>query len=286
MFDDRGDFTDSSGSAKHRSPPSFRLWGAGLFSRTLPLTFGSHEDFRKHSYALRSFLRCGICGLRMHGRHRRYSRYYVCETNRRQPGLVSADHPKQVYLGEKRAAQKVVEFLQTHLFGPERLQLLRRALESSDPAQDDAQEEAARLKKELTDLRGRMKRLMASLETEDPGSELLKDLRDRLTELSKMRAKKERELEAVEGMLNERPDPTAAESLISALPLRRINWELLEEDDFRDLLEALNFEARYDPRTKELTVQVVLIPELLFPDEPANSSLLWSLGTRASKWLR
>jgi site-specific DNA recombinase len=30
-----------------------------------------HEAYRKHSYVLRSFLRCGICGLRMHGKVRR-----------------------------------------------------------------------------------------------------------------------------------------------------------------------------------------------------------------------
>lgn len=48
---------------------------------------------------------------------------------------------------------------------------------------------------------------------------------------------------------------------------------MLLEEDFRDLLKTINFEARSDARTYELAVQVVLIPELLFPDEAVNSSV-------------
>jgi site-specific DNA recombinase len=232
----------------------------------------SYADVRQRSYALRSFLRCGICGLRMHGHFRRYSTYYVCETNRRQPDLVPHDHPKSVHLGEKKAAAKVVEFLQRNVFGSERLQLLKQALETSE-LDDEAKDEEERIQKELTNLRVRMKRLMASLEEEEPGSELMKDLKERLTELAKIRAKKERELEAARRLLAERPEPKAAESLVSALPLMEVDWELLSDEDFRDLLKTLNFEARYDPRSKNLNVQVTLIPELLLPNESGRSPL-------------
>ena len=247
----------------------------------------SHADVRRRSYALRSFLRCGICGLRMHGRHRRYSNYYVCDTNRRQPGLIPQDHPKSVYLGEKKASAKVIDFLQRNVFGSERLQLLRTALESSEPESDEAGDEAERLRKELSNLRNRLKRLMASLEEEEPGSELLKDLKARLAELADLRAKKERELEAALEVVNQRPDPKTAESLMSALPLMVVDWERLSSEDFRDLLETINFEARYEPRTKILTVQVTLIPELLPPDEPVNSSLSFVLltGHNSNSWL-
>jgi hypothetical protein len=49
-----------------------------------------HEDYRKHTYVLRSFLRCGLCGLRMHGNVRsgRNGAFYTCELNRRQASLV------------------------------------------------------------------------------------------------------------------------------------------------------------------------------------------------------
>jgi len=51
------------------------------------------------------------------------------------------------------------------------------------------------------------------------------------------------------------------------LPLVDVDFERLEEAEFRALLEALNFEARYDSRRKELAVSVVLVPELVGPDD-------------------
>lgn len=127
----------------------------------------------------------------------------------------------------------------------------------------------------LTSLRSKVKRQMANLEAVEAKSEVAKDLRERLSELANLRARKERELKASEQALNERPDPTAAEDLIQALPLLEIDWELLSDSDFRELLQILNFEARYDPRINVLTVKVVLIPELLFPEDPAVPSLLF-----------
>ncbi len=80
-----------------------------------------HEDYRKHTYVLRSFLKCALCGLRMHGKMRRgrNSAYYTCEINRRHSGLVPEDHPRMVYLREDKAGEKVVEFLSAPS-GPER----------------------------------------------------------------------------------------------------------------------------------------------------------------------
>jgi hypothetical protein len=43
---------------------------------------------------------------------------------------------------------------------------------------------------------------------------------------------------------------------------------------FRDLLVALNFEATYDPRKRELTIRVTLVPELTHPDGPRAPLLL------------
>jgi site-specific DNA recombinase len=235
----------------------------------------SHEDYRERSYALRSFLKCGICGLRMHGRTRRNLTYYVCEVARRPVGLAPAGHPRMVFLAQRLAGEKIVEFLQNHVFGPERLPLLRAALASYDPEGDEAQNEVGRLRRELADLRTKVKRQMANLEAMEPGEELARDLRERLSELANLRAKKERELETADRALRERPDPQTAEQLLQALPLLQVDWDLLSEEDFRDLLKVLNFEARYHPANKVLTVRVALIPELLFPEDPAVPSLLF-----------
>ena len=52
---------------------------------------------------------------------------------------------------------------------------------------------------------------------------------------------------------------------MGALPLLVVDWELVSDQDFRDLLAALNFEARYDPTKRELTISVMLVLELTSP---------------------
>jgi hypothetical protein len=64
------------------------------------------------------------------------------------------------------------------------------------------------------------------------------------------------------------PDPESAEALVAAMPLLDVDWELVSDRDFRDLLAALNFEASYDPTKRELTIRVTLVPELTHPDGP------------------
>jgi hypothetical protein len=54
--------------------------------------------------------------------------------------------------------------------------------------------------------------------------------------------------------------------LIGALPLLDVDWELVSDQDFRDLLAALDFEATYEPTKRELTIRVKLVPELTSPD--------------------
>jgi hypothetical protein len=62
------------------------------------------------------------------------------------------------------------------------------------------------------------------------------------------------------------PDAESAEVRVAALPLLKVDWELVSDQAFRDLLAALNFEASYDPRKRELTIRMMLIPELTDPD--------------------
>jgi hypothetical protein len=45
-----------------------------------------------------------------------------------------------------------------------------------------------------------------------------------------------------------------------------VDWELVSNRGFRDLLDALNFEAMYDSTKRELTIRVTLFPELTTPD--------------------
>ena len=107
---------------------------------------------------------------------------------------------------------------------------------------------------------------MTNLEAQEPSSEIAEDLRARREELAAVRAKKQRALEAAEKERAQVPDPESAESLVGALPLLDVDWELVSDQEFRDLLAALNFEASYDSTKRELTIRVTLVPELTSPD--------------------
>jgi hypothetical protein len=122
------------------------------------------------------------------------------------------------------------------------------------------------LRDELDGIKKRIRRLVTNLEAQEPDSEIADDIRSRLEELAALRAKKQRALEAAEKEAAQVPDPESAEALVGALPLLDVDWELVSDQEFRDLLAALNFEASYDPTKRELTIRVSLVPELTSPD--------------------
>ncbi len=199
-------------------------------------------------------------------RRGRNTAYYTCEVNRRQSGLVPEDHPRMVYLREDKAGEKVVEFLATHLFSPGRIEALKQSLAEIGPEADNAHAETKRLLSELDGIKRRIRRLVTNLEAQEPDSEIADDIRGRLEELAALRAKKQRELEAAEKETAQVPDPESAEALVDAPPLLDVDWELVSDQEFRDLLAPLNFEAKYDSTKRELTIRVTLVPELTHPD--------------------
>ncbi len=122
---------------------------------------------------------------------------------------------------------KVVEFLQTHVFGPQRRELLRRALEASDPEAEERGDEIERLRRLVDELSLRIRRQMANLEIEEPGSEAAGEIRARLRELAAMKARTQRELEAAERAVTGQPDPDTATTLLDRL---QVSAELLREE--------------------------------------------------------
>lgn len=245
---------------------------AGLSRNNASRSERPEERRRKRKYLLRSLLRCGVCGLRMHGDHRRRSTYYVCEEYRRPAGMRLREHPRTVYLREDVAVERVVEFLRTHVFGPERAELLRRELEATDPEADAGRDEIEQIRDLVDDVELRIRRQMDNLEREDPDGEAAEEIRTRLRELARTKARKQRELEAAERALAGRPDPGTARAFLDMLPLLEVDARMLEKQSFRQLLEALSFEARFDPVRKELAVRVVLHPDFLVPGEASAAS--------------
>jgi hypothetical protein len=47
------------------------------------------------------------------------------------------------------------------------------------------------------------------------------------------------------------------------VPLLDVVWAFVSDQGFLAPLAALNFEARYDPIKRELTIRVTLVPELV-----------------------
>jgi hypothetical protein len=70
-----------------------------------------HEDYRKHTYVLRSFLHCCLGDLLMHGNVRkgRKGAYYTCELNRRHSSLVPGAIRARSFYARTRRAQALPE---------------------------------------------------------------------------------------------------------------------------------------------------------------------------------
>jgi hypothetical protein len=178
-----------------------------------------------------------------------------------------------VYVREDRAAERVIEFLQTHLFGPGRRERLARALEETDPERDAHRDDADRIRPELAELAVRIRRQISHLEALEADVDAADEIRSRLRELAALKARRERELEAAERALAAKPDLQQAQELVDLLPQLDVDAALLAEDSFRELLAALDFRATFEPARNELRVRATLVPELLPENGDGMSSL-------------
>ena len=175
--------------------------------------------------------------------------YCTCEVNRRHSGLVPRTTTRAWSTSAKtRRARRSL-----------------RAWARSDPKLTAPRPRSSVGGFELDGIKNRIRRLVTNLEAQEPDSEIADDIRARLEELAGLRAKRQRALEAAERERAQVPDPESAEAFVDALPLLEVDWELVSDNEFRDLLAALNFEASYDPTKRELTIRVTLVPDLTDP---------------------
>jgi site-specific DNA recombinase len=209
----------------------------------------------------------------MLGRYRHGVAYYVCQASRRQTTLLAPGHPRMVYLREDRAVEKVLHFLQSHLFGPGRREALAQALEATDPEKDEHQGDVDRLRGEVADLGRRIRRQMENLEAVEADTSAAAEIRSRLRELASIKSRRERELEVAERALSAPADSERARQLVDLLPLIDVDAALLAERSFRELLAALDFAASFSPDQKELRVRAVLAPEFVSARADGMSAL-------------
>ena len=139
----------------------------------------------KRDYLYRGLLRCGICGLRMWGNHRRRSTYYSCQPSHQRSKDIPVDHPPHVYLNERRLNDALFPFLATALFGPDRTGYWRACLESAaEPERAaPAKERAEEIEAEIADVERRLTRQLVNLEADDVTPALRRRVGERVAEL-------------------------------------------------------------------------------------------------------
>jgi hypothetical protein len=180
------------------------------------------------NYLYRGLLRCGICGLRMWGNHRRRSTYYYscysCQPSHQRSKDIPAGHPAHVYLNEQRLDDALLPFLATALFGPDRTEYWRRCLDAADEPEQSAPaaERAKEVEAEIADLERRLNRQTLNLEADDVTPALRRRIAGRVAELEEAMGDRQDRLAALAAQAaTEAPTLADVAPLLDACPSSR-----------------------------------------------------------------
>jgi len=176
----------------------------------------------KREYLYRGLVRCGVCGLRMWGNHRRRSSYYSCQPSHQRSANIPADHPPSVYLGEPVLHEAVVGFMSAALLGPDRQGYWRRRLADSGRGEETAPAQARleELRAVITDLERRIERQVANLEAEDATPSLRRRVGARIAELEEALEERRKHANALAAQVSEAPATVAdLATALDRLPL-------------------------------------------------------------------
>ena len=216
----------------------------------------AHRD-----YLYRGLLRCGICGLRMWGNHRRQTTYYTCQPSHQRANHIPADHPSNVYLNEKRLSDALLPFLGTSLFAPDRTRYWQRCLEAAAdtgttaPSADRVQE----LEAEIAALERRLDRQLLNLEADDITPSLRRRIAQRVDELEAAITDRRQRVAALGGQpVTGAPTFAHVAPLLDRLPLLADRLAQAPRAELRAMLERLQLEVVYQPAEHALDVSVTL----------------------------
>jgi len=233
----------------------------------------------KREYLYRGLVRCGVCGLRMWGNHRRRSSYYSCQPSHQRSANIPADHPPSVYLGEPVLHEAVVGFMATALFGPERQDYWRRRLADSGREEETAPARGRleELRAEITDLERRIERQVANLEAEDATPSLRRRVGARIAELEEAVEERRHHANALAAQAADAP-PTVADltTALDRLPLLAERLQDLHQPELRALFDSLQLQIAFQPRTRTIDVEVTLVADQS-PDRDGKTSQVWSV---------
>ncbi len=215
----------------------------------------------KRDYRYRGLLRCGICGLRMWGNHRRNTTYYSCQPSHQRSKGIPAGHPPHVYLNEQRLNDALLPFLSTALFGPERTGYWRRALDAATEPERTApaKERASEIEAEIADLERRLNRQLVNLEADDVTATLRRRVGQRVAELEDAIAERQERLVALaRASATEAPALAVVAPLLDRLPVLATSLHTAPPGELRALFDALQLDIVFQSADSALDVAVTL----------------------------
>jgi site-specific DNA recombinase len=202
----------------------------------------------RHSYPLRSYVRCAACGRRMFGKMHRTYAYYACQP---RDGRRPENHPAVILVPEVPLMAFLGEFVNTRLLGPDRADFLAASLADldCDTGADHARRLAA-LDRQLAELTAKQQRLLHQAEDAEPGDPFTTGLRRRYNDLDTQRRDAEHQRAA---LVADAPPPSAAgaQTLLAHLPTATLDLTGMPTEILRDLCEAFRITITYDRTTRQ-----------------------------------
>jgi site-specific DNA recombinase len=204
-------------------------------------------------YRLRSYIVCQLCGKRMFGKARKTRTYYYCQPRgpRRPEG-----HPPTIWLPEPDLLAATTTFFNTHVFGPNRQELLAASVTTADLDQTRAhQEKIDAVRRTIDDLELRQERLLRTLEErDDPTGAVFDRLQQRLTSLAGDHRTKLAELSQLQNAAQARPGN--AVDLIQHLPETTLDLTHMPHHLLRQLCDAFALRITYNKHTHQADFSV------------------------------
>jgi len=197
----------------------------------------------------------------MWGNHRRNTTYYSCQPSHQRSKDIPAGHPPHVYLNEQRLNAVLLPFLATALFGPERTDYWRHALDTATEPEHaaPAKERAEEIEAEIADLERRLTRQLANLEADDVTSALRRRVGQRVAELEDAIADRQERLVALaRASATEAPTLADVAPLLDRLPILASSLDAAPQGELRAMFNALQLDVVYQPADSALDVAATL----------------------------
>ena len=228
-------------------------------------------------YLYRGLLRCGICGLRMWGNHRRSSTYYSCQPSHQRSAKIPADHPRSVYLNQARLDAALFGYLSAALFGADRLGYWTRCLDAAAGPERvaPAAERLREVQAELVDLERRLTRQLLNLEADDTTPALRRRVAARVAELEEALTDRRGRAEALTAQAAvEAPTLADIAPLLQRLPVLAKPLESTPHRELRALFDSLQLEIHYHPGEQAaVDVALTLYSDEDQPDQASTAEL-------------